>query len=217
MFNHKIGVVTGVACSLLMAVGISAKALPSKDVQQPKAGVQISALVAGRHLTARQRSELRRLRHAISRSAPASIASTASAEISVPLKLPEGLGDAWVTQAASGSVCTFIPDPDDGFGSSCATEDDLRSGGSITLLGGAGRLARQAIVVTVTPDGAPPAVLKQPDGSTRVLSASNLGVALADAGSTISAGRQSIRIPDIRPRCTSQKAGVAERFNRCTL
>lgn len=217
MFNHRIPVVAGIACAILMAVGISATALPSKGVQRAKSPVHISALSAARHLTAKQRSELRRLRRTVSRTPHASIASTASTEKAVPLSLPEGLGDAWVTQAADGSVCTFIPDPDDGFGSSCATEDDLRSGGSITLLGGAGRLAWKAIVVTVTPDGAPPAVLKRADGAIRPLSASNFGTTLAAAGSTITAGQQSIRIPDATPRCTGANTKAAVGYTRCTL
>jgi hypothetical protein len=165
--------------------------------------VTVSALKQSFHPTRRQKRELRRLRTQIRKSPSTTIASTAAAEDAHPVALPEDLGDAWVTLADDGAVCTFIPDPLGGYGSSCATQSDLQAGGAITVLGGAGQLRDEAVAVLVVPDGGQTPVVTDPNGSTEEQPTDGLGAALVAEESSIAVGGVEVTIPDFAPRCES--------------
>lgn len=160
-----------------------------------EAPVRVSSLTEPFSPTSAQRYELRRLRQQLRRANAASIASTIEIPNARPVPLPNDLGTAWVASAPDGGVCTFIPDPLGGFGSSCATQADLRSGGAITVLGGAGELNDQAVAVLVVPDGGPTPVVTSPDGTQRAEPVPGVGATLVPEESRLRICGVSLRVP----------------------
>ncbi|MBI4897672.1 MAG: hypothetical protein HY827_04820 [Actinobacteria bacterium] len=59
----------------------------------------------------------------------------------------------WIAPAGD-QVCIFIPDPVDGYGSSCSTEDDIDAGRAIAVLADPTGDASDAVVAAMVPDGA---------------------------------------------------------------
>lgn len=168
---------------------------PSISVRPPK----ISALESPAHLTRRQRRDLVRLRRHLRRTPGRAIAASADPVAAHPVDLPEGLGDAWVTKADDGAVCTFIPDPLGGYASSCATTEDLQHGGAITALGGAGTLDGEAVAVLVVVDGAGTPVITSPDGQQSYAQIDGLGATLLEEESSIEIGNTSMTVPAYDP------------------
>jgi hypothetical protein len=167
--------------------------------KQTQRSVRVSALRVHAKLTLHQRREWRRLRRAMSRAPRSGLAATADVADPHPVPLPADLGDAWVTEAANGSVCTFIPDPTGGYGSSCATQADLAAGGAITLLGGAGQLDGQAVAVMVVPDGGPTPIVTSPDGEQYAAPLDGLGATLVSDQANVRIGTLSITVPPTPP------------------
>lgn len=201
----------------LVAVGIAALAAAfgtagadSLNTSQTHrhANVSVSALARDFHPTRKQRRELRHLRRQIRKSPATLMASTASTEDARPVELPEDLGDAWVTTGEDGAICTFIPDPLGGYGSSCATQEDLLAGGAITVLGGAGELSGEAVAVLVVPDGGDTPVVTDPDGSQQARPTDGIGAELVPEESSIEIGGIRINVPEFDPVC-QPAAGAA--------
>ena len=158
--------------------------------------VRVSSLTEPFNPTRAQRYELRQLRNQLRREHSASIASTVEVPDARPVPLPEDLGTAWVASAPDGGVCTFIPDPLGGFGSSCATQADLRAGGSITVLGGAGELSDQVIAVLVVPDGGSTPIVTSPSGRQESEPVPGVGAVLVPEESRVRIGGVSLEVPE---------------------
>ncbi len=107
-----------------------------------------------------------RLRDAF-RSAPSEIAEGhVDFDLARPSPVAGGGGRVWIAPAGN-EICTFIPDPTDGVGASCAPLDAVRAGRAITVLGGRpGSPADDVIVAVVVTDDAAPPTLVEPDGHT---------------------------------------------------
>ncbi|MBJ7353792.1 MAG: hypothetical protein JHC98_03120 [Thermoleophilaceae bacterium] len=204
-----------VACGTLLvsAIGV-AGARVGKDRPAAPPPARVSVLKQPFQPTRRQRRELLKLRRQVAKSPHASIASTASVPDARPIELPEGLGDAWVSMADDGAVCTFIPDPLGGYGSSCATQEDLRTGGAVTVLGGAGQLNNKAIAVIVVPDGGQDPVVTEPDGRQEHPQVDGIGATVVPERSRVSVGAVSLEIPEFDPHCSTSPN---EDFRRCGL
>lgn len=149
-----------------------------------------------------QRAQRRAIARMIKRSPRASIASSAKVKHSRAVKI-EGYPDSvWIAPADDGSVCTFIPDPVDGWGAGCATPEELLSGNAVTMLGGAPGtvLAQDAIVAIVIPDGGEPPTVQRSDGSVSVMNVDlNVAAAVLPSGALVRSGRASVAIPDPQP------------------
>lgn len=158
--------------------------------------VRVSSLTEPFEPTTAQRRDLRKLRSQLRRAHTASMATSVAIPDARPVALPEGLGTAWVASAPDGGVCTFIPDPLGGFGSSCATQADLRAGGSITVLGGAGELSDQAIAVLVVPDGGPTPVVTSPNGKEKDEPVPGVGAVMVSAESNLRIGDVNLDVPE---------------------
>lgn len=162
--------------------------------------VRVSSLTEPFNPTEAQRDDLRRLRARIQEAPSASIAASVEIPDARPVPLPEGLGYAWVAGAPGGGVCTFIPDPIGGYGSSCASEADLREGGSITVLGGAGELNDRAVAVLVVPDGGATPVVTSPNGTQKPEPVPGVGAVLVPEASRLSIGAVSLVVPEADAR-----------------
>lgn len=158
--------------------------------------VRVSSLTEPFEPTRAQREDLDTLRAQLLRADPASTASSVEIPDARPVRLPGGLGTAWVASAPDGGVCTFIPDPLGGFGSSCATQADLSTGGSITVLGGAGKLSEEVVAVLVVPDGGATPVVTTPDGTRRSEPVPGVGATLVPVKSRVAIGGVSLTVPE---------------------
>jgi hypothetical protein len=198
---------------LAAAIGVAA-ARSHAPRNEPRPPVRVSALERRVHLSRSERRELGRLHLHVARSARASIAATADVPSARPVDLPDGLGRAWVSPAADGAICTFIPDPLGGYGSSCASQDDLRTGGAVTVLGGAGPLNNEAVAVMIVPDGGQAPVVTEPDGSQVTQSVDGLGATVVPEKSVVTIGAVNLEVPTFDPRCG---AGPARESRQCGL
>jgi hypothetical protein len=162
--------------------------------------VRVSSLTEPFNPTETQRKDLERLRGQLGQAPTTSIAASVEIPDARPVPLPDGLGTAWVASAPDGGVCTFIPDPIGGYGSSCASQADLRAGGSITVLGGAGELNDQAVAVLVVPDGGPTPVVTAPDGTETLEPVPGVGATLIPEESRLRIGGVSLRVPSADAR-----------------
>jgi hypothetical protein len=206
-----LAVISGLALAALIGVA-GARVGDTPDRKPPL--VRVSALKKPFHPTMHHRRELVELRRQVARAPRASIAFTASVPSARPVDLPGGLGDAWISQAGDGAVCTFIPDPLGGYGSSCASQADLRSGGAVTVLGGAGELNDRAIAVMVVPDGGQDPVVTEPNGSQQHPDVEGIGATVVPESSRVSIGSVSIEVPSFNPHCSTNPN---EDFRKCGL
>lgn len=191
------------AAALLLGVVWAASATPSQDGVTTSAKrhqtVRVSAFKKKFTPTRAQRAQRRGIRRQVKRSPRTSIASTAMISRSRPAPISGWAASAWIAPAADGSVCTFIPDPLDGWGASCATASEVAAGSAMTLLGGApsGPLANAAIVAVVVPDGGQSPIVEQPNGSVVALDvSSNVAAAVVSPGALVRSGRAAITVPD---------------------
>jgi hypothetical protein len=206
------GLMLSVSILLAAVIGVAGARTGGSTATTPT--MKIGALGRPFSPTSKQRRELAALRRQISRSPRATIASTANAPDARPVPLPEGLDDAWVSEADDGAICTFIPDPLGGYGASCTTQADLRLGGAVTVLGGAGRLKHQAVVVMVVPDGGQDPVVTEPDGTQRHQDVDGIGAAILPESARVTIGGVSLEIPKFNPKCASIQNGD---FRQCGL
>jgi hypothetical protein len=149
--------------------------------------------------TRAQRAQRRKVARMVKRSPRSSIAATADARRARAVAVAGYAASVWILPAEDGSVCTFIPDPLDGWGAGCATAEELASGHAMTMLGGAPGtpLGDSAIVAVVVPDGYEEPTVRRPDGSLSVLTAtSNVAAAVVQPGVLVRSGRASITVPD---------------------
>lgn len=167
--------------------------------------------------TRRQRHERAEIAREFSHAPRGAAVATADFSDARPVPIPGQSGDVWVSPDANGGVCTFIPDPLDGYGAACATLDAVNADDDITMLGGGtvGPLTDSAIVAIVEPNGAAPPRVIGSDGSSSTLTiASNVAVAVVKQGDTIVSGANSRIVPDLRPpECAPPVAGAE--FRRC--
>lgn len=187
-----------ICVTIVCAIGISAFLINTAGAElgaETEGPVRVSSLTEPFNPTESQRYELKRLRGQIQQAPSASIAASVEIPDARPVPLPEGLGTAWVASSPDGGVCTFIPDPIGGYGSSCASEADLRAGGSITVLGGAGELNNQAVAVLVVPDGGDTPVVTAPDGTQSLEPVPGVGATIVPEESRLRIGNVSLRVP----------------------
>jgi hypothetical protein len=207
-FRNLIALAAVVGFSLVILLGVAAAHTVVTPQKRPARASTVSALSQPIHLSRSQRRELKKLRAQIARSASTAMAATADSVDAHPVALPNDLGDAWVTSAAGGAVCTFIPDPIGGYGSSCASQADLQNGGAITVLGGAGELEGEAIAVMVVTDGSQAPVIVKPDGSKTVAPVDGIGAQVLPQESNITIGDVSIDVPQFDPACGPATGGA---------
>lgn len=216
--THKL--IVAIGCLVLAGGALEvASADPGNDgAKRPPANAKVSLLKAKFKPTRAERKRLRTIGRLVKRSPRGSLVARARVANARPVRRAVGLGDAWIAPAADGSICTFIPDPLGGYASSCATQDDLRAGGSITAVGaGPGRNAdAEAHVVVVIPDGAPNPTAVSPDGEqSEIPIDANAGAATVGLGTTIRAGGKRLTIPrSIEPVCEPVEQGATSQVCR---
>lgn len=199
MKPRNFSICVSVACAVAIGAFWINTAGADLDGRHLKA-MRVSSLTEPFTPTREQRYELRKLRRQLHRVHSASIAASVEIPDARPVTLPDGYGTAWVASAPDGGVCTFIPDPLGGFGSSCASQSDLRAGGSITVLGGAGALNDQAVAVLVVPDGGPTPVVTEPGKSQEAEPVPGVGAVLVPEESRLSIGEVSMVVPEADSR-----------------
>lgn len=102
-------------------------------------------------------------------SGPADLAEThADFDLARAAPVAGGSSNVWIAPSG-GDVCTFIPDPVDGYGASCAPIAAIKAGKAVTVLGGTPDTPAESVIVAVlVPDGAAPPVVVV-DGQTSTL------------------------------------------------
>lgn len=198
---------------LAAAIGVAgARVGKTKSAQLPP--VRVSVLERAFHPTRRHKHELVELRRQVAKAPRASIAATSSVPDARPVELPSGLGDAWIVSASDGAICTFIPDPLGGYGYSCASQADLRAGGAVTVLGGAGVLNDQAVAVIIVPDGGQDPVVTEPNGDQEHPDVEGIGATVVPESSRVTVGAVSLEVPAFDPHCSSSPN---DEFRKCGL
>lgn len=200
---HLIALAIAAGAMLAIVAVWSASAEPSaggeKTVVAAEKKVVISAFRKPFKPTRAQRKQRRAIARQVKRSPRRSIAATANVRRARAVAV-EGYGaSVWILPGDDGSVCTFIPDPVDGWGAGCATAEELAAGHAMTMLGGAPGtpLGDSAIVAVVVPDGYEEPTVRRPDGSLSVLTAtSNVAAAVVPPGALVRSGRASMTVPD---------------------
>lgn len=214
-----------ISAACVPAVVGAASATPSEGLAQEtkqrgtiRSAHDLSVFRDRHRLTRRQRGQRARLARAF-RGAPLRLA-VARAEFpnAVPVPIDGGSDSVWVAPTAAGGVCTFIPDPIDGYGSSCATVEEINAGLAVTMLGGgtSGTLASSAITAVIVPDGRAGPTLSGPGIATRTLRvASNVATAVARSGDTVTSEGKAIVVPP--PAGTNcALAAPGDTFRRCS-
>jgi hypothetical protein len=108
-------------------------------------------------------------------------------------------GTQWqVWIAPSGNeVCTYIPDPVNGWGGSCSSLASVEAGDAYTILGGgsAAALGENVIVAVIVADGQEAPRIVDPNGANSPIAVhSNVAAALVPASSSLKLGTQSINL-----------------------
>lgn len=196
------------SCSLALGVatlGAADAAPEAHSFERPAPNANVSIIGAKFKPTQLQRKRIRSIKRMIKRAPRGAIVAGANTTNARPISRAPGLGDAWIVPAEDGSICTFIPDAIDGYASSCATEEDLIAGGSITALAsmpGSGD-GVEAQVVLVVPDQSPnPSILRLDGTSHEIPITGNVGSAIAAPGEKIIAGRVQMTVPELeQPAC----------------
>lgn len=194
----------------VFAVVWAASANPSISDPRPvissKQTASVSAFRRPFKPNSAQRSQRRAIKRMIKRSPRASIAYKADVRRSRSVPVDGYAASVWIAPSEDGSVCTFIPDPVDGWGAGCATAEEVAAGQAMTLLGGAPGtvLADSAIVAIVVPDGAASPSVRRPDGGVSTLRVDqNVAAAVVPPGALVRSGRASISVPDQQPSALS--------------
>lgn len=222
MFTRKIVLASLSTVAIVLGViGVAGAAAPKSSVASREHHSSAKTSVLGTRFapTKKQARQLRRISRLVKAAPKASIAATADVSSSRPVALPTGRGDAWITPASDGSVCTFISDPLGGYGSSCASQADLLAGGAITVVGGSPTAPNpgELVAVIVIPDGGAAPTVQSPSGETDALMvSSNTASTVVASGSQIVAGKVVLTLPKVSvPKCDSPQPG--ESFRRCAL
>jgi hypothetical protein len=109
-----------------------------------------------------------------------------------PAPIAGASSQVWIAPS-DGAVCTYIPDPVDGWGGTCATLSTVEAGEAFSILGGPNDdIGDTAIVAVVVADGgAAPTVVA--NGVTTALAVqNNVAAALVPTTDTLNVGRRSI-------------------------
>lgn len=206
---------------LVLAGGALEAAIANPGIggaQRQPATAKVSLLKSKFKPTRAERKKLRTIGRLVKRSPRGSLVARARVTSARPVRRTAGLGDAWITPSADGSVCAFIPDPLGGYASSCATQDDLRGGGLITAVGaGPGsNSGDEAYVVVVIPDGSPnPTVLETDGRQFEIPIDANAGAATVGLGAAIRAGNKRLNIPrTAEPVCDPVEPGASSQVCR---
>ncbi len=180
--------------------------------------VRLAVFDSKPRLTRKQKRQRAAIRRHVARSGHRSLIASANVAQAHPVPIGDGLGDAWIAEADDGAVCTFIPDPVDGYGASCATEADLRAGNTVTILGGGstGPLTDSAIVAVVVPDGREDPTVTLPDGNSKALAArSNLATGVVPISTKVRSGGASVTVPS-RTAFECAPAAPGSTYRRCS-
>jgi hypothetical protein len=112
--------------------------------------------------------------------------------------------DAWIAPAGNG-ICTYLPDPVDGYGAGCSTLTEIEAGTAYAVL--FGDLPKEEVMfAAVVPDGAAAPSVQLADGSVETLGVhSNVAAAILPStatveltGTTVSLARFTKHITKIR-------------------
>jgi hypothetical protein len=232
MRSVKLRVSFAVALAVALAgVGVASATSGSSERQRalPTNASRATAHASARHSLAvfrksfhpsarqlRERAEIaREFHHA------GSNATIASADLADSRAVPinGGTDFVWLAPSADGGVCTFIPDPEGGYGAACTTMGIVNAGHAMSSLGGSstGPLAHQAIVAIVEPDGAGAPTVRSLDGHTSELPiTSNVATGYVPLGATVVSGKNVIVVPAATtPKCAVPDSGAA--FKRCSV
>ncbi len=198
----------------------------SRPVAQatPNVKAAFAALRRAARLTARQRHELRMLRRQFRHHGLR--ASFARADYAAARRAPMSgsSDDAWV--APSGDrVCVYLPDPVDGFGTTCASLADAQAGRGVGILTPQANSSDQHIRVAIlVPDGGTAPHLITTDGTDSTLSVTNNVAAavlgpnaakLETAAGTLNLALMMKQEPD--PSCMEKAARAESGPTSCPL
>ncbi|MFT4048540.1 MAG: hypothetical protein QM648_01730 [Solirubrobacterales bacterium] len=123
---------------------------------------------------------------------PSIDSKTAEADFSdarvVPI--PGEADPAWIAPSGD-SVCTFIPDPTDGYGASCVTLQDIREGHGFSFLGD----RNFTYVVVLLPEGEPTPTVDSPtDPEARFEVSGNAAAAKLPSDAQITTSHSTINL-----------------------
>ncbi|MGH2902356.1 MAG: hypothetical protein ACRDK7_01995 [Solirubrobacteraceae bacterium] len=110
-----------------------------------------------------------------------------------PAPIVGASSEAWIAPSNEG-VCTYIPDPVDGWGGTCATLSTVEDGEAFSILGGPNdNMGSNALVAVVVADGAQAPTVVTASGVTTSLAVhNNVAAALLPTTDTLQAGARSI-------------------------
>ncbi|HEY4918015.1 MAG TPA: hypothetical protein VIH92_13970 [Solirubrobacteraceae bacterium] len=99
----------------------------------------------------------------------------------------------WIAPSGN-DVCTYIPDPVNGWGGGCYPVGTVEAGEAYSIMGGPNAgLGDNVIVAVVVSDGGPAPQLVAPNGTTSTLAvSSNVAAALVPADDSLKVGAQTI-------------------------
>ena len=102
-------------------------------------------------------------------------------------------GRVWIAPSGN-NVCTYIPDPVNGWGGGCYPVGTVEAGEAYSILGGpSGSLGNDVIVAVVIADGRPAPEVVAPDGTSTPLAViSNVAAALVPADDSLKVGTKTI-------------------------
>ena len=84
-----------------------------------------------------------------------------------------GSGDrAWIAPSGD-QVCVFLPDPTDGYATTCATPDDVKAGRGVLVLSPPAQGEQLVHIAVIVADGGPAPVLTSDSGAKRTLVPTN--------------------------------------------
>lgn len=186
-----------------------------------------AAFAALRHparLTARQRQEGRELRREFSHQRVRDSITRADYAAARPARMSGSGDDAWI--APSGDrVCVYLPDPVDGFGTTCASVADARAGRGVGVLTPQANSSDQGIrVAVIVPDGASAPDVIAADGTESTLPVVNNVAAgvlplsaakLRTAAGTLNLTLMTNQQPD--PSCWEEAARAGSGPTNCRL
>lgn len=112
-----------------------------------------------------------------------------------PAPISGTASSAWIAPSG-GDVCTYIPDPVNGWGGGCYPLSIVEAGEAWSILGGGSSdMGSNVIVAVVVADGKPAPQVVAPDGTATTLSVSgNVAAALVPSDDTLKVGVKTINL-----------------------
>lgn len=121
-----------------------------------------------------------------------------SADFSAARPAPIAGGEEQVWIAPSGNdVCTYIPDPVNGWGGGCSSLESVEAGDAYTMLGGDSKtsLGDNVIVAVVVADGQPAPRIVDPSGASSPIAVhSNVAAAFVPTSDSLELGTERINL-----------------------